>query len=95
MGPKACLADFTRKWCSGSTKSFDLFRQGSSPFFLRRRGDFNPHNSLYQSDPLFRALLLVVAGGSPADAIGRARCQIIRARVIGRKFFQIKCMSWS
>lgn len=34
-------------------------------------------------------------GGSPADAIGRARCQIIRARVIGRKFFQIKCMSWS
>lgn len=23
---KLILADFTRKWCSGSTKSFDLFR---------------------------------------------------------------------
>lgn len=29
------LADFTRKWCSGSTRSFDLLRMGSSPLFLR------------------------------------------------------------
>lgn len=28
------LADLTRKWCSGSTESFDLSRQGSNPFFL-------------------------------------------------------------
>lgn len=49
---KLNLADFTRKWCRGSTKSFDLFRLGSSPFFLRSRGDSNPHSSLYQSGPL-------------------------------------------
>jgi hypothetical protein len=30
-----------------------------------------------------------------ASAIGRARCQIINARVRGRKFFQIRCISWS
>lgn len=52
MGPKAYLADFTRKWCSGSTKSFDLLRMGSSPLFLRSWRDFNPHDSLYQSGPL-------------------------------------------
>ena len=51
------LADLTRKWCSGSTKSFDLFRLGSSPFFLGSWGDFNPHNSLYQSGPLLQAQL--------------------------------------
>ena len=34
MGPKALLADLTRNWCSGSTESFDLSREGSSPFFL-------------------------------------------------------------
>lgn len=27
--------------------------------------------------------------------MGRARCQITSARVRGRKFFQIRCMSWS
>ena len=52
MGLIACLADFTRKWCSGGTKSFDLLRRGSSPLFLRIRRDFNPHVSLYQSDPI-------------------------------------------
>jgi len=30
-----------------------------------------------------------------ASAIGRARCQTTRARVTGRKFFQIRCISWS
>ena len=29
------LADFTRRWCSGSTRSFDLLRMGSNPLFLR------------------------------------------------------------
>lgn len=29
------------------------------------------------------------------NAMGRARCQITRARVRGKKFFQIRCMSWS
>ena len=28
-------------------------------------------------------------------AIGRDKCQITRARVKGKKFFQIRCMSWS
>lgn len=55
MGPIASLAYFTRKWCRGSTKSFDLFRLGSNPFFLRGRGDFNPHSSLYQSGPWVQA----------------------------------------
>lgn len=27
--------------------------------------------------------------------MGSARCQMIRARVRGRKFFQMRCMSWS
>ena len=52
MGLIAYLADFTRKWCSGGTKSFDLLRRGSSPLFLRIRRDFNPHVSLYQSGPI-------------------------------------------
>lgn len=60
MGPIAYLADFTRKWCIGGTKSFDLFGLGSSPFFLRSWRDFNPHVSLYQSDPMFQAQLLDV-----------------------------------
>lgn len=60
MGLKAYLADFTRKWCSGGTKSFDLFRLGSSPFFLRSWGEFNPHDSLYQSGPLIQAQFLPI-----------------------------------
>ena len=52
MGLIACLADFTRKWCSGGTKSFDLLRRGSNPLFLRTRRDFNPHGTLYQSGPI-------------------------------------------
>lgn len=54
---KLKLADLTRKWCSGSTKSFDLFGRGSSPFFLRSWRDFNSHYSLYQSGPLIQAQL--------------------------------------
>lgn len=54
---KLKLADLTRKWCSGSTESFDLSGRGSSPLFLRSWGDFNPHDSLYQSGPLFQAQL--------------------------------------
>ena len=48
------LADLTsiREWCRGSTRSFDLLGEGSSPFFLRSRRDSNPHDSLYQSDPI-------------------------------------------
>lgn len=93
---KLKLADFTRKWCSGSTESFDLSRQGSNPFFLRSWGDFNPHSSLYQSGPLVQAQLPSYSwGGRPANAIGRAKCQMTRARVRGRKFFQIRCISWS
>ena len=92
----AYLADFTRKWCSGSTKSFDLFRLGSNPFFLRSWEGFNLHDSLYQSDPLFQAQLLDYnCGGSPANAMGRAKCQMTKASVSGRKFFQIRCISWS
>jgi len=30
-----------------------------------------------------------------ARARGRARCQTTRARVMGRKFFQTRCISWS
>lgn len=48
---KLDLADLTRKWCNGNTWGFDLHDMGSSPFFLRSRGDFNLHNSLYQSGP--------------------------------------------
>ena len=60
---KLNLADFTRKWCSGSTKSFDLFRLGSIPIFLRSWGDSNPHNLLYQSNPLFRHSSFRTGGG--------------------------------
>lgn len=35
---KLVLADFTRRWCIGSTKSFDLFGRGSSPLLLRAGG---------------------------------------------------------
>lgn len=57
---------------------------------------FNLHYSLYQSDPLLQAQLLGYScGGKPDSAMGRARCQITRARVRGRKFFQVRCMSWS
>lgn len=52
MGPRAYLAYSTRKWCSGSTESFDLSGKGSNPFFLRSWEDFNLHDSLYQSDPI-------------------------------------------
>lgn len=38
MDPRAFLADFTRKWCRGSTKSFDLLRRGSNPLFLGELG---------------------------------------------------------
>jgi len=30
-----------------------------------------------------------------ARAMGRARCQMTKARVKGRKFFQTRCISWS
>lgn len=63
MGLKAYLADFTRKWCSGSTESFDLSGLGSSPFFLRSWREFNPHDSLYQSGPLFQAQFLLYLRG--------------------------------
>lgn len=36
-----------------------------------------------------------VCGGRPASAIGRAICHSTRTNVIGRKFFQIRCISWS
>ena len=35
---KLILADFTKRWCSGSTKSFDLLGGGSSPFLLGAGG---------------------------------------------------------
>lgn len=34
-------------------------------------------------------------GGKLDIAKGRDRCQITRARVRGKKFFQVKCISWS
>ena len=93
---KLILADFTRKWCSGGTESFDLSGLGSNPFFLRSWRGFNPHDTLYQSGPFVQAQVLGYStGGRPARAIGRARCQITRASVKGRKFFQMRCMSWS
>lgn len=43
MGPKALLADHARrKWCKGSTKSFDLLSLGSIPFFLETEGILTP-----------------------------------------------------
>lgn len=39
---KLNLADFTRKWCNGSTWSFDLLSMGSSPFFLGAGGILAP-----------------------------------------------------
>lgn len=43
MGPKASLADPAhRKWCKGSTKSFDLLSMGSIPFFLGTEGILTP-----------------------------------------------------
>lgn len=76
MGPKALLADFTSKWCSGSTESFDLSGEGSSPFFLRSGGDFNPHSTLYQSGPLIQARLLIITGEE--DLQGRQGVQGVR-----------------
>lgn len=52
------LADFTRKWCRGSTESFDLFGRGSNPFFLRSWKGSNLHYLLYQSNPLIQAQFL-------------------------------------
>lgn len=70
---------------------------GSSPFFLRNWGDFNPHVSFYQNGPWVfgHNSWCYSCGGSPANAIGRAMCHNTRARVRGKKFFQTKCMSWS
>lgn len=62
---KLNLADLTRKWCSGSTWSFDLQRVGSSPPFLRGWRVFIPHVSLYQSGPIVQAQLLLDLGGDP------------------------------
>lgn len=74
--------------------SFDLSGVGSSPIFLRRRGDFNLYYSPYQGDPLFRHVSYGI-GGSPEKVIGMEICHRHSARVIGRKFFHRRCISWS
>lgn len=88
MGPKAYLADFTRKWCSGSTKSFDLLGLGSSPFFLRSWGDSNPHDTLYQSGPLIQARLRGLGlWGEPCKAEGEREMSNYKGEGEGQKVF--------
>lgn len=46
---KLNLAYFTRKWCSGSTRGFDLLRRGSNPLFLLVYYLTFLYNSIYES----------------------------------------------
>lgn len=43
----------------------------------------------------FRHSSSYICGGRPASAVRRARCQTTNASARGRKFFQIRCISWS
>lgn len=95
MGPKASLADpACRKWCKGSTKSFDLLSMGSIPFFLGIEGILTPVNhSIKVVLGLSGTIPNYSCGGSPASAMGRAVCHSTKASVMGRKFFHTRCIS--
>lgn len=74
--------------------SFDLSGIGSIPVFLGDEGTLTSIIHPIKMILWFRHVSYGI-GGSPDKVIGIEMCHRHSARVIGRKFFHSRCISWS